>query len=326
MKLSMCLETYDNVKWRHAKQMGMDHAVIMGPVNEKLPIWDFQTLAQLANRYRDAGYTPTALEGLVPMDNIRLATEARDAELANLIKVIRNMGALGIPVFCYSWMAIVNWYRSSTTTRLRGGALTTSYDHAQMSKAPGTEKLAVTEEKLWETFSYFLEKVLPVAEEAGVKLALHPDDPPLSPVMGVSRIFGTVEAFDRAMAMAPSPNNGITFCQANFGLMAGPQKIPELIHHYRDRIHFVHFRDVRGTADNFYETFHDDGHTDMFASMLAYREIGFDGPIRPDHAPAMEGDPNTNPGYEALGRLFAVGYMKGLIEGADALLAARARQ
>ena len=92
-----------------------------------------------------------------------------------------------------------------------------------------------------------------------------------------------------------------------------------MIRHFGKHIHFVHFRDVRGTADSFVETFHDEGHTDMLAAMLAYREIGFDGPIRPDHAPAMDGETNTNPGYEALGRLFAVGYMKGLLEGTDAV-------
>ena len=194
-----------------------------------------------------------------------------------------------------------------------------SYDHSIMRRAPAPKPLRITETELWDTFRYFLERIVPVAEKAHVKLALHPDDPPLSPVLEVARIFGKLEAFDRALGIIDNETNGITFCQANFGLIGGPAKVPDMIRHFGKRIHFVHFRDVRGTADSFVETFHDEGHTDMLAAMLAYREIGFDGPIRPDHAPSMEGETNTNPGYEAFGRLFAVGYMKGLLEGADAV-------
>ena len=319
MKLAMCLEPEFGPKWVYAKQMGMGYAVIVGHADPRLPLWDFQTLARLKSRFEDAGLVPLVIEGLVPMDNIRLGTSERDRELEELAMVIRNMGALGIPVFCYSWMAIVSWLRSSTTTRARGGALTMSYDHSIMQHAPESGNLRVTEAKLWETFRYFLERIVPVAEKAHVKLALHPDDPPLSPVLGVSRIFGKLEAFDRALGIFDNEANGITFCQANFGLIGGPDKVPDMIRHFGKHIHFVHFRDVRGTADSFVETFHDEGHTDMLAAMLAYREIGFDGPIRPDHAPSMEGETNTNPGYEAFGRLFAVGYMKGLLEGADAV-------
>jgi mannonate dehydratase len=253
------------------------------------------------------------------MDNMRLATPQRDAEIEALCQIIRNMGALEIPVLCYSWMAHFTWVRTSTTTRARGGALTTSYEHALLQRAPEANRLRVTEDALWASFRHFLETVVPVAEKAGVRLALHPDDPPLSPVMGVARIFGRAENFQRAMDMIESEANAITFCQANFSLMEGPGRVPDLIRHFGDRIAFAHFRDVRGTAESFVETFHDEGHTDMFAAMRAYRDIGFDGPIRPDHAPAMEGDPNVRPGYEALGRLFAIGYMKGLLEGVDAM-------
>jgi mannonate dehydratase len=142
--------------------------------------------------------------------------------------------------------------------------------------------------------------------------------------MGVSRIFGSTAGYDRAMAMIESEANAICFCQANFGLMDSPARVPELIRKYGERIGFVHFRDVRGTAKNFVETFHDEGHTDMFACMQAYRDIGFNGPIRPDHAPSMEGDTTGHPGYEALGRLYAFGYMRGLLEAVDAVRNARA--
>ena len=185
--------------------------------------------------------------------------------------------------------------------------------------APEARRLRITEQELWDNFEWFLQRAVPVAEKAGVKLALHPDDPPLSPVMGVPRLFSSVEGFERGISLIESEANGICYCQGNFSAMGAD--IPETIRLFgaRNVIHFVHFRDVRGTADNFVETFHDEGKTDMFAAMRAYRDIGFDGAMRPDHAPAMYGDPNTRPGYEARGRLFAIGYMKGLLEGVDAM-------
>ena len=314
----MCLETTVGPKWVHARQMGVDHAVVLGSTDGGARLHEYGNLLLLKKTFEDAGLNLSAIEGLVPMDAMKAGTAERETQLEEFCQVIRNMGALEIPVLCYSWMVFFTWARTSFTTRGRGGALVSSYEHHLTERAPGADHLRITEDKLWETYSYFLERVVPVAEKAGVRLTLHPDDPPLSPVMGVSRIFGKTANYDRAMAMIESEANAICFCQANFGLMDGPEQVPDLIRRYGSRIGFVHYRDVRGTAENFVETFHDEGHTDMFACMKAYREIGFDGPIRPDHAPAMEGDPNTRPGYEALGRLYAIGYMRGLLEGVDA--------
>ena len=157
---------------------------------------------------------------------------------------------------------------------------------------------------------------MPVAEEAGVKLAMHPDDPPLSPIRGVSRIMTKVDNFQKLLDLVPSPANGIALCQGNFTLMT--DDLPEVIRHFGDqkKIFFVHFRDVRGTPDEFVETFHEEGKTDMLACMKAYRDIGFDGVLRPDHVPTMEGDENDRPMYTSIGRLFAIGYIRGLQEAA----------
>jgi mannonate dehydratase len=319
MKFAMCLETSHGPKWIHARQLGIDHAVVLGPTDGVWKLHEYGNLLKLKKQFEDAGLNLAAIEGLVPMDEMKAGTDGRDAQIEEFCQVIRNMGALEIPVLCYSWMVFFTWARTSFTTRGRGGALVSSYEHHLTERAPGGNALRITEDTLWETYEYWLSRVVPVAEKAGVRLTLHPDDPPLSPVMGVSRIFGKTANFDRAMAMIDSEANAICFCQANFGLMDGPEQVPDLIRHYGERIGFVHFRDVRGTAETFVETFHEEGHTDMFACMQAYRDIGFDGPIRPDHAPAMEGDPNLNPGYEALGRLYAFGYMRGLLEGVDAM-------
>jgi mannonate dehydratase len=212
-------------------------------------------------------------------------------------------------------MAGFGWMRTSTTIPSRGGALVTGYDHSLMQDAPPSEYGTITEEALWENITDFLHRVVPVAEKAKVKLAVHPDDPPITPIRGIGRILINPDAFQRVIDIAPSPYNGITFCQGNFSAMGAD--VPAEIRRFgkQGQIHFVHFRDVRGDPAKFEETFHDAGQTDMFATMRAYQEIGFEGPMRPDHVPTMAGEDNTHPGYEVLGRLYAIGYIKGLIEG-----------
>jgi mannonate dehydratase len=176
----------------------------------------------------------------------------------------------------------------------------------------------VTEEHLWATFRRFIQRVAPAAERAGVRLALHPDDPPLSPLRGIARIMRSVEAFERVIAMVDTPANSITLCQGNFTLMT--DDLPGVIRHFGrlGRIAFGHFRDVRGAPERFVETFHDDGQTDMFACMRAWHEIGFEGVMRPDHVPTLEGDLHDTPAYSNMARLHAIGYMVGLREAAMA--------
>ncbi|MBC7704875.1 MAG: mannonate dehydratase [Rhodoferax sp.] len=123
------------------------------------------------------------------------------------------------------------------------------------------------------------------------------------------------DAFKRVLDIADSPSNGITFCQGNFAAMPGVV-IPEAIRYFgsRKKIFSAHFRDIRGSVPLFEETFHDDGKTDMAEAMRAYHDVAYDGPMRPDHAPTMEGQSNENPGYMVRGQIFAIGYMKGLID------------
>jgi mannonate dehydratase len=277
-------------------------------------VWDFPSLLHLKQRFADAGLTLSVIESSPPMNLIRLGLPGRDEEIEQICHLLRNMGAVGIRVWCYNFMAAFGWFRTSTTTLARGGALVTSYDHALMRDAPLTEFGTVSQERLWDNFAYFLERVVPVAEAAQVKLALHPDDPPISPIRGIARIFTSVEALHRAVDLVPSEYNGITFCQGTLATMGA--NIPAAIRLFgkRQKIHFVHFRDIRGTATRFVETFHDNGQTDMLAAMGCYQEIDFNGPMRPDHVPTLEGDDNITPGYTTRGRLYAIGYMRGLME------------
>lgn len=307
--------------WRLARQCGIKHAVGVMDMNgrignafkDDLP-WSYVSLERLQAAYGDGGFELSVIESRPPMDKIKLGLPGRDEEIKAVCDMIRNMGSLGIPVWCYEWMPVLNWIRTSTSVPSRGGALVTGYDHELMCSLPAIKCSAVSEEQLWDNLESFLERVVPVAEKANVKLAMHPDDPPISPIRGLSRIMYCTENFQRLIDLYPSPVNGIAFCQGAFTLMS--DDLPAVIRRFGEqkRIFYVHFRDVRGTAESFVETFHDDGKTDMVACMEAYHEIDYEGVCRADHVPTMEGDSNANPGYSQIGRLYAIGYIKGLRE------------
>jgi mannonate dehydratase len=276
--------------------------------------WDYLPLLSMKKRYENSGLRLAVIEARPPLEKAKRGLPGRDEEIDAVCTLIENMGRLGIPVWCYEWMSSFNWLRTDTAVPARGGSLVSGYDHALMEQAPPCEGGPISEEELWANLEYFLRRVVPVAEKANVKLAMHPDDPPISPIRGVGRIMRSVENFQRLLDLVPSPVNGITLCQGNFRLMT--DDLPAVIRHFgrQGKIFFVHFRDVRGTVEKFVETWHDDGPTDMWECLRTYHEVGFDGPMRPDHVPTVEGDSNDHPGYSMYGRLFALGYIRGMQE------------
>lgn len=283
------------------------------PAGDGAP-WSEASIARDLAVFADAGFSVVAIEDTAPMDLIRLGLPGRDEQIEHVITQLEAMGELGVPVLCYNWMAVSSWARTSVATPGRGGALVTGFSLAEASKLPDLVPAgSVTADQLWSALEYFLAAVLPVAEKAGVRMGMHPDDPPLPVVRQMPRIMNSFDNYRRLLALSDSPSNGVTFCQGNFALMGGD--VPALIREFAGRIPFVHFRNVEGSADDFVETFHDEGLLDMAECLRAYRDIGFDGPLRPDHVPTMFGEANARPGYESLGRLFALGYIRGLAEG-----------
>jgi mannonate dehydratase len=297
--------------WKLAKQAGVDLAVGGLPFDDLgagEALCDYAPLQRMKDRYEAAGFELRVIEARPPLNKTKRGLPGRDDEIATVCTLVENMGRLGVPVWCYEWMTDFNWVRTNMATPSRGGSVVTSFDledvPADLTRGP-----AISEEELWTNLEYFLKKVLPVAEKANVKLSMHPDDPPLSPIRGIGRIMRSIENYQRLIELVPSPMNTITLCQGNFTLMT--DDLPGAIRKFGKKISFVHFRDVRGVPQKFEETWHDAGKTDMLACMRAYKDIGFEGVLRPDHVPTVEGDSNENAGYSAFGRLYAIGYIRG---------------
>lgn len=321
IQLALMLMPGDSLARKLAVQLGVTHAIVdPGPLLRKLAPSEFAaTLAALREEFERDGMKIAGLEGsatdFLPMDRIKLGLPGRDEELEAFLALVEAAGKVGIPMICYDFMAGLGWYRTRVDVPERGGALVSEFDYAEAERQGLTRWGVVPEEKIWENFEYFLKAVVPVAEQAKVKLALHPDDPPVSPLRGIGRIFTCAAAFRRALELAPSPVNGIAFCQANFRLMG--EDLESLVREWcgQGKVFFVHCRDVRGDKYHFRETFHDNGPTDMARMLRVYAEAGFRGPLRPDHAPTLAGEQVGTTGYGMLGRLCAISYIRGLMHG-----------
>jgi mannonate dehydratase len=304
-------------KWQLCKQMGVNHAIakLAPELTGHLPPWDFASLQYSKKTFDCFGLSLIGLEGdQFDMSRIKLGLPGRDEDIDKYCTMLENMGKLNINLLCYNFMAGIGWYRTNTMIAERGGALVSGFNLADSQQSGYTDAGEISEETIWENYEYFLKKVMPSAEKAGVKMALHPDDPPVSPLMGIGRIFTNATAIRQALSLSPSPFHGLTFCQGSYVTMG--ENIFDLIKEFSDlkKIFFVHIRDVVGNRANFHETFHDNGPTDMTAAFLAYKNASYEGPIRSDHVPTMTGDINEQHGYAIKGNLFGIGYMKGLMD------------
>jgi mannonate dehydratase len=305
MRIALVLTPPSEKHFRWAAQVGADDYVARYPTVDTP-----DKLAAERERAASYGLKLSIVEGYLPMDAIIHGLAARDECIAEIVRLIEAMGRLGVEVLCYNWMPNNDWTRTSFEECERGGALTNSFD-LKLLRAPATPPQHTSTDALWRNLEYFLHCVVPIAENAGVKLAMHPDDPPLSELLGTPQIMHLPEHFERLLDIDNSAANGICFCQGTFAELG--LDIPATITRFSSKIHYVHFRDVRGHAACFTESFHDNGPTDMAAAMRAYRAIGFNGPMRPDHVPKLDGESGLADGYTMLGRLFAVGYMRGLM-------------
>jgi mannonate dehydratase len=297
------------------KQMGVTHVVTGAPFHGIGRDQYVAAAKKQKDDWAEAGFTIACYETMtpVPAQHIRRGTPGREAELLNYIAAIEAMGKVGIPVLCYNLGA--GGSRTNVMVPARGGAITTEFDYEASKRQPPAEEV-FTEDQLWGNLKWLLERIVPAAEKANVKMGMHPNDPPISPYRGSAQIMTSAAAYRRLMNLVPSPVNGVTFCQANFRAMG--EDIYSVAREFceQGKVFFVHYRDIEGTAaTKFRETFHDNGPTDMPRMLETYARAGFDGPIRPDHAPAMEGeDAAKNRGYGMKGKIFAFAYMIGAMD------------
>lgn len=306
MQIAIVLTPPTDQYFRWASQIGVtDYVARYHEAN------NYETHAATKAHVESFGLRLAVVEGYLPIDDIVHAGPAREQNIEELKTLIINMGKLGVPVLCYNFMPSCDWTRTTVSAPERGGALCTGFSLAELDAPMDAPPARSTADQLWANLKYFLDAIIPTAEAAGVTLAMHPDDPPLPSLRGNDQIMYSPACYDRLLGLNPSPANAMCFCQGTFSEMG--VDIPATIRHFGPRIAYVHFRDVNGTADNFVESFHDNGQTDMFAAMKAYAEVGFSGVMRPDHVPKLDGEEGMD-GYTILGRLFAVGYMRGLID------------
>lgn len=322
MKLTLAVPATPCPEWQLARQVGAEGAVVglLDQYHIDPSIVTYAGLKTLISQLKERDLDLIVVEGdPVPLEQTRLGLPGREKELDQYTDVIKALGDLGVGIMCPNFMAGVNWLRTDVAVPIRGGALTTRFRQSELpERTIDLGGVALTEDMLWDNLYYYMDRVLPVAEAAGIKLALHPDDPPLSPVYNVPRILTSPAAYRRLFDAFPSENNGVCFCQANFKLMGGDLYATAESFLADGKVHFVHFRDVEGDKTDFTETFHDNGPTDMARMVALYERYVGHAPIRPDHVPTLAGDDNNKFGYTMRGRLYAMGYLKGLIDGTKA--------
>lgn len=324
MKLSLLLPPkYDERKWTLARQIGVNYVITkaMPELSGRMAPYDFESLKAIQTDFREAGFELYGLEGdQFNMSAVKLGLPGRDALIEKYCHMIRNMGQLGIHLLCYNFMAVTGWYRSRVDLQERGGALTSEFNINEMENNLVPEELRISEEKLWSNLFYFLDAVLPVAEASGVKMALHPDDPPISPFRGAGRIITSPASYEKILERYSSPSNGIAFCQATFKTMNVDLKAVSAKWIKAGKIFFIHLRDIAGDVNSFHETFIDNGPTPMAEMIRHYHDCGFDGILRSDHAPSMCGETSQSfnggisAGYDMMGHILAVGYIRGICE------------
>jgi mannonate dehydratase len=315
--------------------VGIVSAIYDVPVGE---VWPIKKIEALKAEVENHGLKLEVIESVPVHEDIKRGTPSRDALIDNYCQNIRHLAKCGIKVICYNFMPVFDWTRTTLNRPLPDGSTTLAFDVQVIDKAdidqglmlPGwdvsyrpdelksllTEYSKVDEEILWQRFEYFLRRVIPVARDVGIKMALHPDDPPCS-IFGLPRIVKNRDDLNRALAIVDDPANGLTLCSGSLGADLR-NDVPALAREFsrRGRIHFAHLRNVKvNGGGGFYESAHlsSDGSVDMAEVVRAYVETGFDGYYRPDHGRMIWGE-TGKPGYGLYDRALGAVYLNGLRE------------
>jgi mannonate dehydratase len=295
-----------------AAQFGASDVLLNTPQLPGAQRWELQDLVKLRLRVEQHGLKLTALENVPPhfYDHIMLNGPRRAQQIENMIYTVRSIAAAGIPIFGYNWMPSRVW--RTAPQRIRGGAVATAFDDAIAQQMPHTHGRVYSEAEMWANLEYWIRIITPIAEEEGIRLGIHPCDPPVPVLGGIPQILRNFAAYKRLVEFYPSDSNAIEFCQGTMAEMDDDIDIYDKIRYFgsRNKILYVHFRNVSGTVPRFREEFINTGYVDMYRAMEIYYDVGFHGFFIDDHVPQTFQD--TTWGHR--GRAFANGYIQALIE------------
>lgn len=343
------LLTEDN--FRFAKQAGATHLVVhlvnyfggSSPSLESGPPtlgwgitqgagrpWSYDELCEIKRSIEAHGLVWEAIENFDPAHwhDVLLDGPRKKEQMEMLKRTIRDIGRVGVPIMGYNFSIAGVWGWTKGPFG-RGGALSVRYNEAEIDKTtpipngmvwnmvydPDAEEGTVgpvSDEELWRRLEYFLEEIIPVAEEAGVRLALHPDDPPADALRGAARLVNDPAKYQRVLDLVPSKSNALEFCLGSLQEMPTGD-VYDAVRQYgtQGKIAYVHYRNVRGRVPAYQEVFVDEGDLDMIRIVRILKEVGYDGVLIPDHTPEIScGAP-----WHA-GMAYALGYMKAAIQAA----------
>ena len=313
---------------------GIVSAIYDVPVGEA---WSLEKILELKKEIEDKGLTLSVIESVPVHEDIKMGCGDRDRYIENYCTTLRNLAKAGLDCVCYNFMPVFDWTRSDLAYELPDGSNALIYDNETALKMnplsgdlslPGWDSSytkdgmrslleaysKITEEDLWNNLKYFLDRVIKVAEEVKVKMAIHPDDPPWS-IFGLPRIITNKKNIERFLKLYDSKYNGLTLCSGSLG--ADPNNdIPDMVRSFCDRIHFAHIRNIKITGERcFEESAHktEAGSLDIFGIVKAYHDCGFDGYIRPDHGRMIWGE-TGRPGYGLYDRALGAVYINGIWE------------
>ncbi len=316
---------------------GIVSAVYDVPAGE---VWPAESIEALSRKAAAQGLTFQVVESVPVPEEIKLGGPDASRCIANYCETLRRLGKAGVKVVCYNFMPVFDWLRSELHRTLPDGSHALAYDQATvLAMNPAQKGLSlpgwdesyrpeelqtllaryreIDEERLWKNFAAFLEQVIPAAEESGIRMAIHPDDPPWG-IFGLPRIITCAENIRRMFSIVDSPANGLTLCTGSLG--ADPANdLVSMAGEFADRIPFVHLRNIRYTGERcFEEAPHPSacGSLDMYAIVKALVEYGFDGYVRPDHGRMIWGE-DGRPGYGLYDRALGATYIQGLFEAAE---------
>lgn len=326
----------DSIPLQYIKQIPAMHGVVTAvydvPVGE---VWQEEKIARLKTLCDKAGLGMEVIESVPVHEDIKLGKPSRDKYIANYAQTIRNLGKFGVKCICYNFMPVFDWLRTDLKTTAADGSNSLSYNHEQLLRLdpqnlhlPGWDESYtvselnslldayknVTHEQLFDNLVYFLKGIMPACDQAGIDMAIHPDDPPWD-MFGLPRIVTGAKSYDSMIKAVPNKHNGFTFCTGSLG--AGRQNdLPAMAKKYADRIYFAHIRQLKYCGDkDFTEAGHltGAGDLDIYAIVKALVNAGFDGYVRPDHGRNIWGE-DGKPGYGLYDRALGAAYLNGLFE------------